>query len=68
MGKSNIAAGYPPVTNARKADPVVVITSLTASRDATTIQQAISDKYGFTPTIAYCMALIDFVEALTDGQ
>ena len=44
------------------------IPSLTASRDAATIQRVIREKYGFEPTLAYCADLIDFVEALTDGQ
>lgn len=44
------------------------IASLTASRDAATVQRTISERYGFTPTLEYCAALVDFVEALTDGQ
>lgn len=44
------------------------ISSLTASRDATTIRSVIEAKYGFTPTLDYCRDLVAFVEALTDGQ
>lgn len=49
-------------------DSVSSITSLTASRDAATVQRVIRDKYGFEPPINYCIDLIIFVEALTDGQ
>lgn len=44
------------------------ISSLTASRDAVTVQRIIREKYGFEPTLAYCADLVNFVEALTDGQ
>lgn len=44
------------------------ISSLTASRDAATVQRVIAEKYGFTPPINYCVDLIIFVEALTDGR
>jgi hypothetical protein len=50
------------------AEIVPAFGSLTASRDAVTIQNVIKEQYGFTPTLEYCAALIDFVEALTDGQ
>ena len=59
--KSNIVPGS-------TVAPVPAFSSLTASRDAVTIQSVIRDQYGFTPTLEYCAALIDFVEALTDGQ
>lgn len=46
----------------------IIFSSLTASRDAETVQRVIAEKYGFTPPINYCVDLILFVEALTDGQ
>jgi len=49
-------------------DPVPAFGSLTASRDAATVQQVIQEKYGFVPPLHYCSELIDFIEALTDGQ
>lgn len=51
-----------------KSDPVTPIRSLTASRDASRVQAVIRAQYGFEPTLDYCAALVDFVEALTDGQ
>lgn len=59
--KSNIVPGS-------TVAPVPAFGSLTASRDATTIQSVIREQYGFVPTLEYCAALITFVEALTDGQ
>lgn len=50
------------------APPVETMTSLTASRDLATVQEAIRVKYGFVAPAAYCFDLIRFVEALTDGQ
>ena len=47
---------------------VSTIRSLTASRDAVTVQRIIREKYGFEPTLTYCRDLVEFVEALTDGQ
>lgn len=47
---------------------VLRIPSLTASRDAATVQRVIAEKYGFVPSLAYCADLVAFVEALTDGQ
>ena len=47
---------------------VSTISSLTASRDALAVQRMIREKYGFEPTLQYCSDLVDFVEALTDGQ
>ena len=44
------------------------IFSLTASRDAAKIQEIIAQRYGFVPTLAYCVDLVAFVEGLTDGQ
>lgn len=57
-----------PVSDDLTLPAVQPITSLTASRDAATVQRVIADKYGFTPPINYCVDLILFVEALTDGQ
>ena len=51
-----------------KSDPVTPIRSLTASRDAVQVQAVIRERYGFEATLTYCAALVDFVEALTDGQ
>lgn len=52
-----------------KHDPEITpITSLTASRNATQVQAVIRERYGFEPSLRYCMELIDFVEACTDGQ
>lgn len=48
--------------------PKPAIYSLTASRDAATVQRIIRERYGFEPTLDYCTDLIMFVEALTDGQ
>lgn len=48
--------------------PTERITSLTASRDAATVQRIIRERYGFEPTLNYCIDLIIFIEALTDGQ
>lgn len=48
--------------------PVTTFSSLTASRDALAVQRTIEQRYGFTPSLAYCSDLIAFVEALTDGQ
>lgn len=42
--------------------------SLTASRDVQTIKRMIRVKYSFEVTDRYASDLIDFVEALTDGQ
>ena len=50
------------------APPVETMTSLTASRDLATIQEAIRVKYGFVAPPAYVFDLIRFIEALTDGQ
>lgn len=50
------------------APPVETMTSLTASRDLATVQEAIRQKYGFVAPPAYVFDLIRFVEALTDGQ
>ena len=47
---------------------IAPITSLTATRDAAQVQAVIRAQYGFEPTLDYCAALVDFVEALTDGQ
>jgi len=48
--------------------PVTTFNSLTASRDALTVQRTIEQRYGFTPTLRYCADLVSFVEALSDGQ
>lgn len=55
-------------SNPPLADPVPAFASLTASRDAATVQAVIRERWGFTPPLEYCRHLIDFVEALTDGQ
>lgn len=50
------------------APVVATISSLTASRDAATVQRVIRERYGFEPSLRYCADLVNFVEALTDGQ
>lgn len=52
----------------RPTDPLSPMTSLTASRDATQVQAVIRARWGFVAPLDYCAALVDFVEALTDGQ
>ena len=47
---------------------VCFIYSMTASRDVATVKAMIAQRYGFTPPDQYVSDLIDFVEALTDGQ
>lgn len=42
--------------------------SLTASRNAETVQAVIQETWGFTPPLEYCIALIAFIEDMTDGQ
>ena len=59
----------PPMSEpAIKTPEVERIYSLTASRDAEKVKLMIQKRYGFEPTTAYCVDLINFVEALTDGQ
>lgn len=59
----------PTIDDKAPVDPKIErVASLTASRDAATVQRTICEKYGFVPTLDYCASLIDFVEALTDGQ
>ena len=67
MVRSNAAGHRSPLIDAPPGT-IARITSLTASRDAATVQRIIQEKYGFLPTLEYCAALVDFVEALTDGQ
>ncbi len=52
----------------KHAPEIETMTSLTASRDAAQVQAVIRERYGFEATLQYCAALVDFVEALTDGQ
>lgn len=63
MVRSDIAG-----SDSRVEKPTERIISLTASRDAATVQRVIREKYGFEPSLNYCIDLILFVEALTDGQ
>lgn len=58
----------PTASDPRVIDPVPAFASLTASRDVATVQAVIQERWGFTPPLDYCRHLIDFVEALTDGQ
>lgn len=51
-----------------KSKDVDAIYGLTASRDVATVKVMIEQRYGFTPPDQYVSDLIDFVEALTDGQ
>ena len=41
--------------------PIVHLVELKRARD---VQEAITSKYGFRPTVEYCRDLIEFVEAL----
>lgn len=50
---------------AMKVEPII---SLTASRNMETVKLMIRQKYGIVVTDRFAQDLIDFVEALTDGQ
>lgn len=48
--------------------PIEPIASLTASRNIDVVKEVIRVKYGFVPPDKFASDLVDFVEALTDGQ
>ena len=62
MARSNTER-LPPLT--QRVEPII---SLTASRNMETVKLVIRQKYGIVVTDRFAQDLIDFVEALTDGQ
>ena len=49
-------------------EKITPIASLTASRNMETVKAVLRQKYGLVVTDRFAQDLIDFVEALTDGQ
>jgi len=62
MARSDLER-LPPLT--QRVEPII---SLTASRNMETVKLVIRQKYGIVVTDRFAQDLIDFVEALTDGQ
>ena len=62
MARSDLER-LPPL--AQRVEPII---SLTASRNMETVKLVIRQKYGIVVTDRFAQDLIDFVEALTDGQ
>jgi hypothetical protein len=63
MVRAVSTASNPPL-----AQPAPAFASLTASRDAATVQAVIRERWGFEPPLDYCRHLIAFVEEMSDGQ
>lgn len=62
MARSNTER-IPPL--AQRIEPII---SLTASRNMETVKLVVRQKYGIVVSDRFAQDLIDFVEALTDGQ
>ncbi len=77
MVRSNVTAGHSRIAPGAASNIVAgdvvpeelpPFMTVTASREAETVQRIIEQRYGFCPSLRYCEDLIAFVEAMADGQ